>query len=80
VLESVIETMSIRTLRVRAWRKAMDEVHRRAAFEEHRPIYDAIVARDPELARATSAMHVAEGEMWLRRSACSGESLKAAGR
>lgn len=80
VLESVIETMSVRTLRVRAWRKEMDEAHRRAALEEHRPIYDAIVARDPELARAAAAMHVAEGEMWLRRSACSGESLKVAGR
>jgi GntR family transcriptional repressor for pyruvate dehydrogenase complex len=81
VLESVIETMSVRTLRIRAWRKAMDESHRRAALEEHRPVYDAIIARDPELARAASAMHVAEGEMWLRRStACSGESLDASGR
>ena len=68
VLESVIETMSVRTLRVRTWRKAMDEAHRQAALGEHLPIYEAIVARDPELARATSAMHVAEGELWLRRS------------
>lgn len=68
VLESVVETMSARTLRVRTWRKAMDEAHRRAALEDHLPIYDAIVARDPELARAASAMHVAEGELWLRRS------------
>ncbi|MBV8424370.1 MAG: FadR family transcriptional regulator [Candidatus Eremiobacteraeota bacterium] len=68
VLESVIETMSVRTLRMRTRRKAMDEAHRRAAYDEHLPIYDAIVARDPELARAASAMHVAEGELWLRRS------------
>lgn len=69
VLESVIETMSVRTLRLRTWRKTVDEAHRRAAFEDHLPIYHAIVAQDPELARAASAMHVAEGELWLRRSA-----------
>lgn len=81
VLGSVIETMSVRTLRIRAWRKSMDEAHRLAALDEHRPIYEAIVARDPELARAASAMHVAEGEMWLRRSsACSPERVETAGR
>jgi|HubBroStandDraft_1064217.scaffolds.fasta_scaffold06603_5 GntR family transcriptional repressor for pyruvate dehydrogenase complex len=68
VLESVIETVSARTLRIRSWRKATDEAHRIAALNEHMPIYDAIVARDPELARAASAMHVAEGERWCRRS------------
>ncbi|HXP93480.1 MAG TPA: FadR/GntR family transcriptional regulator [Candidatus Binatia bacterium] len=71
VLESVIETMSVRTLRMRAWRKATDEAHRKAAYEEHVPIYDAIVARDPELVRAAAAMHVAEGELWWRRSMAS---------
>jgi GntR family transcriptional repressor for pyruvate dehydrogenase complex len=68
MLASVIETLSVRTLRVRAWRKATDEAHRSAALDEHLPIYQAILARDPELARAASAMHVAEGELWLRRS------------
>jgi DNA-binding FadR family transcriptional regulator len=72
ILETVLETMSARTLRLRTWRKAIDEGHRRAAFEEHLPIYDAILARDPELARATSAMHIAEGELWLRRSIAAG--------
>jgi GntR family transcriptional repressor for pyruvate dehydrogenase complex len=75
VLESMIDTISARTRRIRAWRKAMDEAHRQAVLEEHQPIYDAIVARDPELARAASAMHVAEGELWLRRSACAAELL-----
>ena len=68
VLASVIEAVSVRTLRVRAWRKANDERHHRAAFEDHVPIYEAIVTRDPELARAACATHVAEGELWLRRS------------
>jgi GntR family transcriptional regulator, transcriptional repressor for pyruvate dehydrogenase complex len=68
VLESVLETLSLQTLQVRAWRKATDEQHRRAALEEHSQIYRAILARDPELARAASAMHVAEGESWLRDS------------
>jgi GntR family transcriptional regulator, transcriptional repressor for pyruvate dehydrogenase complex len=68
VLESVLETLSMQTLQVRTWRKATDPVHRQAAYGEHRQIYRAIVARDPELARATAAMHVAEGELWLRQS------------
>lgn len=68
VLESVLETLSTQTLKIRAWRKATDESHRKAALEEHFKIYRAIVARDPELARAESALHVAEGENWLRLS------------
>lgn len=74
VLESVLETMSARTLRVRTWRKAVDRDHWRAALDEHLPIYDAILGRDPELARAASAMHVAEGEMWLRGSIAAGSN------
>jgi GntR family transcriptional repressor for pyruvate dehydrogenase complex len=69
VLESVLETLSLQTLQVRTWRKATDEAHRRAALDEHSRIYQAIIARDPELARAASAMHVAEGESWLRWNA-----------
>ena len=68
LLASVIETVSVRTLRMRTWRKATDEAHRVAAYDDHLPLYRAIVARDPELARALAAMHVAEGELWLRRS------------
>lgn len=68
VLASVIEAVSVRTLRVRAWRKANDERHHRAAYDDHLPIYEAVVERDPELARAAAATHIAEGELWLRRS------------
>jgi GntR family transcriptional regulator, transcriptional repressor for pyruvate dehydrogenase complex len=68
VLESLLDTLSTQTLRVRAWRKETDELHRRAVLEEHRGMFHAILARDPELARAASAMHVAEGESWLRNS------------
>ncbi len=79
ILEMVLETMSARTLRLRTWRKAIDEDHRRAALEEHLPIYDAILARDPELARATSAMHIAEGELWLRSSIAAGNQADQTG-
>jgi DNA-binding FadR family transcriptional regulator len=68
VLESLLEALSTQTLRVRAWRKATDAQHRAAVLEEHRAMFRAILARDPELARAASAMHVAEGEAWLRDS------------
>ena len=68
VLASMLETLSSQTLRARALRKATDDHHRAAVFAEHEPIYEAIVARDPDLARAAAAVHVADGELWLRRS------------
>jgi hypothetical protein len=34
---------------------------------EHRAIYEALRARDPDLARATAATHIARGEAWLQR-------------
>ena len=68
VLESILETLSLQTLRLRMWRKRTDESHRKAALEEHRQVYLALLARDPELARAAAAMHVAEGESWLRHA------------
>ena len=78
VLESVLETLSLQTVQVRTWRKATDAAHRAAALEEHAQIFRAIVSRDPELARATAAMHVAEGETWLRRSMANAEAERSA--
>ena len=40
---------------------ALDETR-----EEHRRIYEAIIAGDPELARAAATAHIASGERWLR--------------
>jgi GntR family transcriptional regulator, transcriptional repressor for pyruvate dehydrogenase complex len=73
VLTSLLASLSTRTMRVRLWHgraadDALDETR-----EEHRRIYEAIIAGDPELARATATAHIASGERWLR-SQLAGES------
>lgn len=66
VLASLLASLSTRTMRVRLWHgraadDALDETR-----EEHRRIYEAILAGDPELARASATAHIASGERWLR--------------
>ena len=66
VLASLLASLSTRTMRVRLWHgraadDALDETR-----EEHRRIYEAIIAGDAELARAAAMAHIASGERWLR--------------
>ena len=66
VLASLLASLSTRTMRVRLWHgravdDALDETR-----EEHRRIFEAISAGDPELARAAATAHIASGERWLR--------------
>jgi GntR family transcriptional repressor for pyruvate dehydrogenase complex len=66
VLTSLLASLSTRTMRIRLWHgrtadDALDETR-----EEHRRIYEAIAAGDPELARAAATAHIASGERWLR--------------
>jgi len=66
VLTSLLASLSTRTMRIRLWHgraadDALDETR-----EEHRRIYEAIIAGDPELARAVATAHIASGERWLR--------------
>lgn len=74
VLTSLLASLSTRTLRVRLWHgraadDALDETR-----EEHRRIYEAVIAGDPELARAAATAHIASGERWLRSQLAAGES------
>ncbi len=67
MLASLLDTFSARTYRARYLRASVgfDEiiVSSRAA---HRRIYEAVVSRDPEVARATASAHVASVASWLR--------------
>lgn len=65
VLISLLESLSTRTLRTRIWRGRDEDGALEGTRAEHRRIYDAIRRRDPELARAMAAAHVANGESWL---------------
>ncbi len=74
VLTSFLASLSTRTMRIRLWHgrtadDALDETR-----EEHRRIYEAIVAGDPELARAAATAHIASGERWLRGQLTAGNS------
>jgi len=37
-------------------------------IDQHTAIYRALVAREPEVARAWATVHVADVEEWLRRA------------
>jgi DNA-binding FadR family transcriptional regulator len=65
-LASLIQNLSGGTLRARVWRA----IHEQGAVDStkrlHHDIYEALRARDPELASAADLVHLAEGERWLR--------------
>ena len=75
VLASLLASLSTRTMRIRLWHGrtadgALDETR-----QEHRRIYEAIIAGDPELARAAATAHIASGERWLRGQLAAGLSV-----
>jgi DNA-binding FadR family transcriptional regulator len=65
VLASLLQSLSTRTLRTRIWRGRVDAGVLAVTRAEHRRIHDAIRRRDPDLAHAMAAAHVASGEAWL---------------
>ena len=66
VLASLVDNMSMPTARARVWR-GMTEPHAlERTLGEHRAIYQAIVNRDPDLARSWAAVHISGIESWLR--------------
>jgi DNA-binding FadR family transcriptional regulator len=74
VLTSLLASLSTRTMRVRLWHgrtadEALDETR-----EEHRRIFEAILAGDPELARAAATAHIASSERWLKSQLAEGKS------
>jgi GntR family transcriptional regulator, transcriptional repressor for pyruvate dehydrogenase complex len=74
VLSSLLETLSTRTMRTRIWRGWKDEDTLATSRADHARIYDALVRRDPELARTMAAAHVANVEVWLRNNLNAGSA------
>jgi len=66
MLSSLLESLSTRTMRARIWRGRLEKDALDTTRAEHARIYEAIAARDPELARTVAAAHVANSEHWLR--------------
>jgi GntR family transcriptional regulator, transcriptional repressor for pyruvate dehydrogenase complex len=68
VLSSLIESLSGPTTRARIWRGLTQEGAVAKTRDQHWAIYDAIAARQPEIAGAWATVHIAGVEDWLRRA------------
>jgi DNA-binding FadR family transcriptional regulator len=66
VLASLIEGLSGPTNRARVWRGRTQTGSAERTVNEHRAIFEALAAREPELAHAAMVNHVAGVENWLR--------------
>lgn len=67
LLESLLAMFGARTYRARYVNAGVDvEQALRSARVAHRAIYDAVVSRDPESARAAASWHVNSVADWLR--------------
>ena len=65
---SLVENLSGPTTRARIWRGLTQEGAVAKTREQHLAIFDAIAARQPELARSWAIVHVAGVEDWLRKA------------
>ena len=66
VLASLVDNMSMPTARARVWRGMTEPGAQERTLAEHKAIYQAIVNRDPDLARSWATAHIAGIESWLR--------------
>ncbi|GAA0965470.1 FadR/GntR family transcriptional regulator [Acrocarpospora macrocephala] len=68
VLCSLIESLSGPTTRARVWRGLTQENAPSKTLDQHYAIYEAIAARQPEIAQAWATVHIAGVEEWLRQA------------
>lgn len=65
-MAAILEGLSSKTFRARVWRGYAEDGAFERTRKEHARIHRALVARDPEAARAAAAAHVGEVEEWMR--------------
>ncbi len=65
-LASMLNAVSSRTIRVRAWRGLLEEGAGARTVTQHEDILAALVAADPGRAHAAALVHVATTEAWFR--------------
>jgi GntR family transcriptional regulator, transcriptional repressor for pyruvate dehydrogenase complex len=75
VLSSLLASLATRTMRARLWHGREADGALEETRAEHRRIYEAIMAGDPELARATATAHIASSERWLKGQLSAGKSV-----
>src|SRR6476659_357246 len=66
VLRALLRSLSTSTVRARLWHGLADRDALDVARDEHTQIYEAIAAKDADLARAATLVHIAHNEAWLR--------------
>ena len=71
VLASLVDNMSLPTVRARVWRGMTQPRAQERTLAEHRAIYQAIVAGDADLARSWATVHISGIESWLRTTLAS---------
>jgi GntR family transcriptional regulator, transcriptional repressor for pyruvate dehydrogenase complex len=67
-LASMLNAVSSRTMRVRAWRGLVEEGAGTRTVAQHQDILDALEARDPDRAASAALVHVATTEAWFRQA------------
>ena len=73
-LASMIQNLSSGTLRARMWQAVVAQGAVEATRASHWAIYNALLARDADMAAAADLMHLAIAEEWLRQLLDSAES------
>lgn len=63
-LEALIEALGSRTIRTRMWRAISEEGAVNAMLTEHRAIYNALLAHDPDAARLRMGTHLLDVEQF----------------
>jgi DNA-binding FadR family transcriptional regulator len=66
ILAELLDSVRGRALPASRWRGATDPTAAERMHVEHRMIYQALVARDAELAATLAAAHIAGVEAWIR--------------
>lgn len=67
VLASLIDSISVPTMRARAWRILIQEEAVQRIVDEHSSIIDALAMGQPDLASARALVHIAGTEEWVGR-------------
>lgn len=65
-LTTLMDGISVRTLKARIWRGIVDRNAAATTLAEHTAIHSALSHRDPALAFAAALVHVNTTEQWLR--------------
>jgi GntR family transcriptional repressor for pyruvate dehydrogenase complex len=79
VLRALLRSLSTSTIRARLWHGLADRDALDAARDEHARIYEAIAARDADLARAAALIHIGHNEAWLRENLAPTDDVPLAG-